>query len=258
MAAQESMAMISMLQKEKAALALEAMQHQRMAEEKEMFDENTLMDLRDSLVKREAELLALEKEMELYRRKFVLKDQVATIAETQVKGEIINGEVVVQQHSLLEYPGARRGTEIEQHANLSRELCRRSIPPSISTGTSTPNPYKEMRGVVDHANRHWGSLDIRSRSMIVRDTSRVTLKKEALELLSRLQTIEADRELMRQTLELRRKERWELRLLQEVAGALKSLQSSSGKRTTIGLHRACSVSAVEAELFRSKRARCMG
>ncbi|CAN7038992.1 unnamed protein product [Brassica oleracea var. botrytis] len=66
-AADEAMAMIHRLQDEKAAIEMEAMQFQRMVEEKSTFDAEEMVILKDILIRREREKHFLEKEVEAYR-----------------------------------------------------------------------------------------------------------------------------------------------------------------------------------------------
>ncbi|KAJ0245075.1 GTD-binding domain-containing protein [Hirschfeldia incana] len=66
-AADEAMAMIHRLQDEKAAIEMEAMQFQRMVEEKSTFDAEEMVILKDILIRREREKHFLEKELEAYR-----------------------------------------------------------------------------------------------------------------------------------------------------------------------------------------------
>ncbi|EFJ35078.1 hypothetical protein SELMODRAFT_438396 [Selaginella moellendorffii] len=67
-AANESMAMITRLQEEKACLLMEARQYQRMVEEKAFHDHKAITILKEMLLKREAEKTVLEEEIEIYRR----------------------------------------------------------------------------------------------------------------------------------------------------------------------------------------------
>lgn len=267
----EAMAMISMLQNEKAAIQMEAVQYQRMAEEKEMFNEEAIRDLRDNLLKREAELLALEKEMELYRRK-IFKDRFEAAEQRQAKNRFLDGEADAKMLPLVEVTGAKRHGLKGQDMGLTNKVpikkpCNYFRSPScISTKTIAFLPVEEMRGGVDHDNKCSGypfqvpTCDFRTRSMIVRDRSRVLLKDEVCKLMSRLRTLEADRELMRQTIELRKKERGGMQLLQEVAEQLKLLQASSGERSSADplrwLNRLSYVSVIEAEKSPHKRQRC--
>lgn len=67
-AADEAMAMISRLQKDRASMEIEARQCQRMIEEKFAYDEEEIDILKEILVRRERENHFLEKEIETYRR----------------------------------------------------------------------------------------------------------------------------------------------------------------------------------------------
>ncbi|PON89053.1 Zein-binding domain containing protein [Trema orientale] len=68
-AANQTMAMITRLQEEKAAMQMEALQYQRMMEEQSEYDQEALQLLNDLMVKREKEKQELEKELEEYRKK---------------------------------------------------------------------------------------------------------------------------------------------------------------------------------------------
>ncbi|KAH9322943.1 hypothetical protein KI387_017582, partial [Taxus chinensis] len=72
-AANQAMAMITRLQEEKAAMQMEALQYQRMMEEQAEYDQEALQLLNEVLVKREKEIKDLEKEVELYRKRFCLE-----------------------------------------------------------------------------------------------------------------------------------------------------------------------------------------
>lgn len=75
-AADEAMAMIHRLQDEKAAIEMEAMQFQRMVEEKSTFDAEEMVILKDILIRREREKHFLEKEVEAYRQLLVETDEL--------------------------------------------------------------------------------------------------------------------------------------------------------------------------------------
>ncbi|XP_051216592.1 uncharacterized protein [Lolium perenne] len=67
-AAEEAMAMILRLQKEKSSLEIEARQQRRTADERCAFYEDEVEELRDILLMREREARSLQKEVESYRR----------------------------------------------------------------------------------------------------------------------------------------------------------------------------------------------
>ncbi|XP_068487520.1 myosin-binding protein 3-like isoform X3 [Phaseolus vulgaris] len=68
-AANQTMAMITRLQEEKAAMQMEALQYQRMMEEQSEYDQEALQLLNELMMKREKEKQGLEKELEEYRQK---------------------------------------------------------------------------------------------------------------------------------------------------------------------------------------------
>lgn len=73
-AAYEAMAMITRLQEEKAAIQMEARQYQRMAEEKHEYDQESMALLQEILLRRDAEVYALEEELNQYRDKLLTYD----------------------------------------------------------------------------------------------------------------------------------------------------------------------------------------
>ncbi|KAG4964063.1 hypothetical protein AAZX31_14G199800 [Glycine max] len=68
-AANQTMAMITRLQEEKAAMQMEALQYQRMMEEQSEYDQEALQLLNELMMKREKEKQELEEELEEYRQK---------------------------------------------------------------------------------------------------------------------------------------------------------------------------------------------
>ncbi|KAL2621114.1 hypothetical protein R1flu_001319 [Riccia fluitans] len=70
-AANEAMAMITRLQEEKSAAQMEARHFQRMAEEKQMYDQEAIALLQDILLRRDQEVFNLEEEAKLYRQRLL-------------------------------------------------------------------------------------------------------------------------------------------------------------------------------------------
>ncbi|XP_056175860.1 myosin-binding protein 3 isoform X2 [Syzygium oleosum] len=68
-ATNQTMAMITRLQEEKAAMQMEALQYQRMMEEQSEYDQEALQLLNELMIKREREKEELEKELVMYRQK---------------------------------------------------------------------------------------------------------------------------------------------------------------------------------------------
>ncbi|KAG5529685.1 hypothetical protein RHGRI_030156 [Rhododendron griersonianum] len=69
-ATSQTMAMITRLQEEKAAMQMEALQYQRMMEEQSEYDQEALQLLNELMLKREKEKQELEREVEVYRKRF--------------------------------------------------------------------------------------------------------------------------------------------------------------------------------------------
>ncbi|XP_031270648.1 myosin-binding protein 1-like [Pistacia vera] len=69
-AVNQSMAMITRLQEEKASLHMEALQNLRMMEEQAEYDMEALQKTNDLLAEKEKEIQDLEEELEFYRKKF--------------------------------------------------------------------------------------------------------------------------------------------------------------------------------------------
>ncbi|KAL1566785.1 myosin-binding protein 2-like [Salvia divinorum] len=66
-AAKETMAMITKLQEEKAAMQMEAVQYQRMMEEQAEYDQEALQLLNDLIIKRDKENKQLHEELQMYK-----------------------------------------------------------------------------------------------------------------------------------------------------------------------------------------------
>ncbi|KAJ9567974.1 hypothetical protein OSB04_003940 [Centaurea solstitialis] len=69
-AANQSMAMITRLQAEKASIEMEALQYQRMMEEQAEYDQDAIQVLKDMLVQKEKDIKAMEAELEAYKEKY--------------------------------------------------------------------------------------------------------------------------------------------------------------------------------------------
>ncbi|XP_057959389.1 probable myosin-binding protein 5 [Malania oleifera] len=74
-AADEAMAMILRLQEEKASVEMEAMQYERLIEEKSAYDAEEMNILKEILLRREREKYFLEKEVEAYRQMMFSKSE---------------------------------------------------------------------------------------------------------------------------------------------------------------------------------------
>lgn len=93
-AANQTMAMITRLQEEKAAMQMEALQYQRMMEEQAEYDQEALQLLNELMVKREKEKQELEKELEIYRTKvldYETKEKIRMMRRS-ISGSVRSGK----------------------------------------------------------------------------------------------------------------------------------------------------------------------
>ncbi|KAF6163507.1 hypothetical protein GIB67_002512 [Kingdonia uniflora] len=81
-AANETMAMITRLQEEKASMQMEALHYQRMMEEQSEYDQEALQLLNELMVKREKEKQELEGELETLRNKVLYYETKGTTSKT--------------------------------------------------------------------------------------------------------------------------------------------------------------------------------
>lgn len=97
-AANQTMAMITRLQEEKARVQMEALQYQRMMEEQAEYDQEALQLLNHLMVKREKEKEQLQRELEVYREKVLdyeskTKNKITICeADDEENGKEENGE----------------------------------------------------------------------------------------------------------------------------------------------------------------------
>lgn len=91
-AANQTMAMITRLQEEKARVQMEALQYQRMMEEQAEYDQEALQLLNHLMVKREREKEQLQRELEVYRKK-VLEYESKEKNKTKITNSDCEGEV---------------------------------------------------------------------------------------------------------------------------------------------------------------------
>ncbi|WOL12651.1 myosin-binding protein 2-like [Canna indica] len=90
-AANQTMAMITRLQEEKAAMQMEALQYQRMMEEQSEYDQEALHLLNELMMKREKEKLELEKELEMYRKRVLRYESKKRRKMTKQKANCTSG-----------------------------------------------------------------------------------------------------------------------------------------------------------------------
>ncbi|KAI3820798.1 hypothetical protein L1987_08346 [Smallanthus sonchifolius] len=141
-AANNSMAMITRLQAEKASIEMEALQYQRMMEEQAEYDDEAIQILKDMLIQKEKDIKVMEAELETCREKYgeIKKEKIDEFVgdcdyretesemkrsdfETeryQISGMLNNLENLIQSSSDAEDHEDDRGEE--KKATLEREM----------------------------------------------------------------------------------------------------------------------------------------
>jgi Zein-binding len=248
-AANEAMAMILKLQREKAEAQMEARQFKRFAEEKMAHDNDELSSLEDLLLRREELLQTLSVKLYAYRMKFekfgftesdlerdtdeldLTKYPPLKCAEL-VQVPVENEEVVEiyefgdnPAEDLNEIENRIFNLEKEEEGGREEELERdaeggREEELERDTEVESEEQVNREDGVADDMSDRVYTIDtvhgISTPMVTVSEDNDVDIKK----LYMRLEALEADRESMRQALIVMRTEKTQLVLLQEIAQQL--------------------------------------
>ncbi|XP_078177752.1 myosin-binding protein 7-like isoform X2 [Carex rostrata] len=249
-AANEAMAMILKLQREKADAQMEARQFKRFAEERMAHDNDELLCLEDLLLKREEMLQTLSAKLYAYRRKFEklgltdldLEGEPPELDLTnypplkcaELVPEQFGNEEVLEIYEFGENPAEdlneienrifnlEKEEEEEREGDLEREAeVQRGEEEQVKTdnddddgggggGGGAPDDMSDRVYTIDTV--HGPSTPM----VKVSEDNDVDIKK----LYMRLEVLEADRESMRQALVAMRTEKAQLVLLQEIAQQL--------------------------------------
>lgn len=163
-AADETMAMILRLQEEKAFIEMQARQYQRMIEEKSAYDAEEMSILKEILLRREREILYLEKEFEAYRQMInPVYDQLeedsdlmlSELSETTEKNEMVKTKEVtfvdMKKHSIIQFGVQEREKDADllgQH-NLGMQSSANCIDDVNHKRTQQLESYK-LRSSQEH------------------------------------------------------------------------------------------------------------
>ncbi|CAL9119950.1 unnamed protein product [Musa textilis] len=168
-AANQTMAMITRLQEEKAAMQMEALQYQRMMDEQSEYDQEALELLNELMIKREREKQELEKELEVYRKKVLHYEAKERIRMTKHK---INGKA-----------GTSASSSAEDSDDLSFEFQERdehTYSPDESN-QNTPSDAVLISGTDHGTERH----------LITLEESLADFEEERRSILEQLRALES-------------------------------------------------------------------
>ena len=96
----------------------------------------------------------------------------------------------------------------------------------VTDGAETEKQWEDLQGRASYRNLHISSL-------LRRESSRTLVEEEVEQLTHRLKALEADRHLMKQTIDSLRQENGEMKLLQEIAQQLRELRGMEQKDSSL-------------------------
>ncbi|KAG7986150.1 hypothetical protein I3843_03G067100 [Carya illinoinensis] len=177
-AANQTMAMITRLQEEKAAMQMEALQYQRMMEEQAEYDQEALQLLNELMIKREKEKQELEKELELHRKKVLDYEAKEKIRVTR---RIKHGSLR-SRNSSASCSNADESDELSIDLNLEArdEDSSYSSHQATSQNNSPDNAVLNLEEMALDCVKHMSALD----------ESLVEFEEERLSILDQLKALE--------------------------------------------------------------------
>ncbi|KAM7515851.1 hypothetical protein LguiA_005434 [Lonicera macranthoides] len=167
-AANQTMAMITTLQEEKAEVEMEALQYQRMMEEQAEYDQEALQLLNELMLKREKEKQELENELELYRKKVF--DQES------------------KEKSILR---KRSGSFRSKNSSTSSSVAEDSEDQESTNYSPTMNEVVDYEHTVHDSTKHLSILD---ESLAEFEEERMSILEELKALEEKLFTLADDEE----------------------------------------------------------------
>lgn len=173
-AANQTMAMITRLQEEKAAMQMEALQYQRMMEEQSEYDQEALQLLNELMVKREREKQELEKELEVERKKIL---EYEAREKMRIIRRSINGSV----RSRNSYASCSNSEELDDLSiDLNREAKEEDSIPESSGGNTPGDEPLNLEEIALDCVKHMTALD----------DSLTEFEEERLSILDQLKVLE--------------------------------------------------------------------
>lgn len=184
-ATNQTMAMITRLQEEKAAMQMEALQYQRMMEEQSEYDQEALQLLNDLMVKREKEKQELEKELEVYRKKVIDYEEKEKM---RVMKRIRDGSSSARsRNSSASCSHAWDSDDHELSIDLNHEVKDEDNSTSFNGNQESVNyntPAAEILGLEELA------LDCVKNMSVLDDSLLVEFEEERMSILDQLQSLE--------------------------------------------------------------------
>lgn len=250
-AAEETLAMISRIQSEKASAEMEARQFKRIVEEKSVYDEEAIAILKEIVVKLERERLDLKDEVEMYRRSLDRSEkwERGSYADSNEDNSSIHDVHVVQTptkrdleknmmsplsltpdryHRSCRYQGiAKDGPE----DGVLREDNSDGISPGFEyenleareQKTSNAGLYSNSRKLYDNGLEGIQSHVFHTRSMIRRDMARMKAEDEIEHLSEKLLALLASRESAIYSMQYVNKETFQKNIFDDIVQSLRDI-----------------------------------
>ncbi|KAL2898470.1 putative myosin-binding protein 6 [Bienertia sinuspersici] len=213
-AANQTMAMITRLQEEKAAMQMEALQYQRVMEEQAQYDQEALQLLKELLSKRETEKEHLQKELNVYRQRVLDYEAIQKCPENNNNLSSSCSIDNDSDHSKRNHPNTI--------ASVARKLLD-LVESDDNDQTEDVETTKEVDGTTTTTTTTTTELGIAPEET---DSKRVAVEKEMDHVYGRLQALEADTEFLRHCIGSVNKGNEGLGMLQEILQHLRALRDA--------------------------------
>ncbi|ONK65411.1 uncharacterized protein A4U43_C07F36820 [Asparagus officinalis] len=246
--ADETMAMITRLQEEKAAMKVEVLHCQRMMDEQSEFDQEALQLLNELMMKKEKENQELEKELEFYKKKVLENDSTKHLSTLDESVDDLEEErlSILEQLKVLEKElfsmdddDELKSAEHQIYSNkydVNGDLVNSFEHDQNTNGKLHHEPRTMIKGgksllplfdaTID-TEREDGESNGSSQSnskFVVDDGKRLAIAQEVDNVYQRLQALEADREFLKDCIRSLKKGDKGMDLLQEILQHLRDLR----------------------------------
>ncbi|KAI3811985.1 hypothetical protein L1987_16685 [Smallanthus sonchifolius] len=241
-AASETMAMITRLQEEKAAMQMEALQYQRMMEEQSEYDQEALQLLNELMIKKEKELEMYRKKVADYEAKFLqgsLKNRTCSTSGSSTHSEDGNGMTFettqewngnVPDSSVLELESSLADFEEERLSIFEQiKVLEEKL---LALSDEEDQHFADVRPIEDlYEKNGFHSNDMVTKSNgfhsneLENGKKRTGIEEEVDQVYERLQALEADREFLKHCIGSLNKGEKGMELLREILQHLRDLRT---------------------------------
>ncbi|KAI3714343.1 hypothetical protein L1987_72940 [Smallanthus sonchifolius] len=243
-AASETMAMITRLQEEKAAMQMEALQYQRMMEEQSEYDQEALQLLNELMIKKEKELEVYSKKVADYEAKFLqgsLKNRTCSTSGSPTHSDYGNGMTIetsqewngngnVPDNGVLELESSLADFEEERLSIFEQiKVLEEKL---FALSDEDDQHFADVRPIEDlyeengfHSNGMVTKSNGFRSNELENGKKRRDIEEEVDQVYERLQALEADREFLKHCIGSLNKGEKGMELLREILQHLRDLRT---------------------------------